>query len=228
MSRPLLALLLAFALAAGLAACGGGGSSSTESTSTAASTAPSTSSSSKPSPKAKEGGSVTFGKPHPRETAVTQAERRKAGRAAAFVAPEADNSVPTFGSEAAASDRAQAEATLKAYLQARAQEDWASACAQLAKPTRQGYEKLATSSSKGKAPSCAQVLAAFSKGADLSDPLTGALVSLRVHGQNAFALFYGPGHQQYMVPMNREAGEWKPTQAAAIAYPPGAPSATSP
>ena len=229
MSRPLLALLLALALAAGLAACGGGGSSSSSTAST--STAPQATTSSTSTGPSATTPSAPAGAPKPSAAAVaseTAADRRAAGRAAPFVKPEADNSVPTFGSEATASDRAQAEATLKAYLQARAREDWASACAQLAKPTRQGYEKLATSSSKGKAPSCAQVLAAFSKGADLSDPLTGALVSLRVHGQNAFALFYGPGHQQYMVPMNREAGEWKPTQAAAIAYPPGAPSATSP
>jgi hypothetical protein len=231
MSRPLLALLLAFALAAGLAACGGGGSSSSSTASTSAgppATTPSTSTSTGPSATTP---AAPAGAAKPSAAAVaseTAADRRAAGRAAPFVKPEADNSVPTFGSEAAASDRAQAETTLKAYLQARAREDWASACAQLAKPTRQGYEKLAASSSKGKAVSCAQVLAALSKGADLSDPLTGALVSLRVHGQNAFALFYGPHHQQYMVPMNREAGEWKPTQAAAIAYPPGAAPTTSP
>jgi hypothetical protein len=211
-ARQLSALLLTLVLAAGLAACGGGGSSSTTSTAT------STSSSSEPGLKAK-GGSVTFGKAHPRETAATRAERRRAGRAAAFVAPESDNSVPTFGSEASASERDQAEASLKAYLQAREREDWASACRELAKPTRQGYEKLAKAKDLG----CAPVLAALSKGADLSDPLTGHLLALRVHGANAFALFYGPGHQQYMVPMNLEAGEWRPTQAAPIAYPPGTP-----
>jgi hypothetical protein len=216
-AHSLLALLLALALAAGLAACGGEGSSSTTSTAT------STSSSSEPGLKAK-GGSVTFGKAHPRETAATRAERRRAGRAAPFVKPKADNSVPTFGSEAGASERVQAEANLKAYLQARKREDWASACRELAKPTRQGYEKLA----KRKGLGCAQVLTALSKGADLSDPLTGHLLALRVQGINAFALFYGPGHQQYMVPMNREAGEWRPTQAAPITYPPGAPPTTSP
>ena len=55
---------------------------------------------------------------------------------------------PTFGSEAAASERDQAEAALKAYLQARAREDWASACRGLAQSVREGYEKLGASSSK--------------------------------------------------------------------------------
>jgi hypothetical protein len=224
-TRSLFALLLACAFAVGPAACGGGGSSSTGSSSSTA-TAPSTSASSGSS-------STTTAPPpafleHAESSAETAADRRKAGRAAAFVKPKSDNSVPTFGSEAAASQRDQAEAALKTYLQARASEDWASACRGLAKPTREGYEKLASPSAKGTAPSCAKVLAALSKGADLSDPLTGHLLSLRVHGSNAFALFYGPGHQQYMVPMNREGGEWRPTQAAAIAYPPGAPGTTSP
>jgi hypothetical protein len=161
---------------------------------------------------------------HVESSAKTAAERRKAGPAAAFVKPEADNSVPTFGSEVGASERDQAEAALKSYLQAREREDWVSACQELAKSVRQGYEKLAKSSAKAKASGCAPILAALSKGADLSDPLTGHLVSLRVKGPNAFALFYGPGHQQYIVPMNREGGQWRPTQAAPIAYPPGATS----
>jgi hypothetical protein len=217
MSRPLLALLLASALALGLAACGGGGSSSTGATSSPAASDSSTSTTAPPAFLS-----------HSEAGAKIAAERHKAGRAAPFVAPKADNSVPTFGTEAASSQRGQAEVALKAYLQARAHDDWASACRELAAPTRQGYEKLAKSSSKAKALSCAQVLAALSKGADLSDPLTGALLSLRVQGQNAFALFYGPHHQQYMVPMNREAGQWRPTQASPIAYPPGAPGTTSP
>ena len=192
-----------------LAACGGGSSSSTTS-----------SSASEPAP----GPSAAAPAQKPTKAALQQAEaeRKVAGRAAPFVAPEADNSVPTFGTEAGAGERAEAEANLRAYLRARAAEDWASACRLLATSVREGYEKLGSSSSKGARPSCAVVLPALSKGADLTDPLTGHLLSLRVQGTNAFALFYGPGHQQYMVPMNLENGQWRPTQATAIEYPPGA------
>jgi hypothetical protein len=205
--RLLLVTVSLLALAVCLAACGGGGGSSP-------STRPLTT-----SPAA----TTATPKPAKRESAAeTAAQRRAAGRAAAFVLPKSDNSVPTFGSEAGAGERAQAEATLRSYLQARSAEDWASACRLLAKSVRQGYEQLGASSSKAKAGGCAPVLASLSKGADLTDPLTGHLLSLRVHGANAFALFYGPGHQQYMVPMNLEGGQWRPTQAAPIAYPPGA------
>jgi hypothetical protein len=215
--KRLLALLALLALAFGLSACGGV-SSSSATTSSAAST----------------GANTTPATPKPRALTTVElaAERRQAGPAAPFVKAKADNSVPTFGTQAGASQRDQAEATLKAYLQARAKADWPAACRYLSASTRQGFEKLASSSSssssKSKAPGCAPILAALSKGADLSDPFSGHLLSLRVHGINAFALFYGPHHQQYIVPMNREGGQWRLTQTAAIAYPPGAPPTTSP
>jgi hypothetical protein len=210
MRRLFLAVFVAFALALGLVACGGGGDSSTVA---------SDSSTAAPPPPAFLA--------HAGASAKTATERRQAGPAASFVKAKADNSVPTFGSQAGAPQRDQAEAALKAYLRAREREDWASACRELAAPTRQGYEKLARSS-KAKAGGCAPILAALSKGADLSDPFTGHLVSLRIKGPHAFALFYGPHHQQYIVPMNREGGQWRPTQAGPIAYPPGAPAPTSP
>jgi hypothetical protein len=142
-------------------------------------------------------------------------------RVAPFVAVDSDNSVPTFGNEADTAERERAEASLKAYLRARARRDWAGVCQGLAAPTRKRYVELGASA-KAVAPRCAQVLATLSKGTDLSDPLTGALLSLRVHGDNSFALFYGPGRQAYMMPMNREGGSWRPTQLGPIAYPPGA------
>jgi hypothetical protein len=220
-----IAALLVALLSLGLMACGGGGGS-TSSTATTTTTSPTSTGESGP-----KSGSVTFGKAEPRETAANRAERRRAGRAAAFVLPRSDNSVPTFGSEAGASERRAAEANLWAYLTARAAHNWAKACALLSATVREGYERLASASANsGAKPSCARILPTLApiRAGMAANPLTEDLVSLRVHGANAFALFYGPGHQQYMVPMNREAGQWRPTQAAPIAYPPGAPSTTSP
>jgi hypothetical protein len=182
-----------------LVACGGGGSSSADSTT--------------PPP-----GTKTSTATSPQTPATLAAERMAAGHAASFVRAEFDNSVPTFGSEADATERAAAGASLGRYLRARARQDWAAACRGLAASTREGFEKLARSH----ATSCAPILAALSRKADLADPLTAGLLSLRVRGRNAFALFYGPGHQQYIVPMLREGDAWKPTQPGPIAYPPGA------
>jgi hypothetical protein len=170
---------------------------------------------------AAQGGAVTFSRPRPRATAATKAEREKAGNAASFVAPGADNSVPTFGSEASAVQRESAEANLRAYLTARAARRWARACSLLAATVRRGYEKLAKSGAN-----CAKLLPVLAplRAGEPANPLRGALVAFRTQGAHAFALFYGPlGHQQYMVPMNREDGAWRPTQPAPIAYPPAAP-----
>jgi hypothetical protein len=139
-------------------------------------------------------------------------------RAAAFVIAGADNSVPTFGKQAGDAERTAAGASLGRYLRARTDGDWPAACRLLARPTREGFAKLARSGAKG----CAPVLAALSKESDLGDPLIRSLLSLRVHGDNAFALFYGPGQQQYFVPLLREGGEWRPTQPTPLEYPPAA------
>lgn len=169
------------------------------------------------------GGSVAVGKPGPRTTPETKVEREAAGNAAALVMPGTDNSVPTFGAEASSVERGEAEHNLRAYLTARAAKQWFRACGLLASSVRRGFAKLAAS--KGGA-SCAKllpVLAPFKPG-EPANPLRGSLLAFRVRGANAFALFYGPPrHQAYMVPMNREAGAWRPTQAAPIAYPPGTP-----
>ena len=205
-----IALALAVVLGVALAACGGGASSTSAGPGTTAASGPAAGGASI-SPPARQ---------HPSKAAIREArqERRLAGRAAPFVRPESDNSVPTFGSEAGSAERAAVEASLKPYLRARAREDWAAVCRELAKGTRKGYEKLGRSSGGG----CAPILAALSKEADLADPLTGGLLSLRVRGRNAFALFIGPGHQQYFVPLYREGSTWRPTQAGPIEYPPGA------
>ena len=51
-----------------------------------------------------------------------------------------------------------------------------------------------------------------------ADVLSGPLAAFRVEGQKGFALFYGPARQQFMMPMVREAGDWKVSQSIPIAY----------
>jgi hypothetical protein len=222
MSRGLLLLALLLCVAAlGLSACGA--SDSNSSTRPAATYTSSSSESS-----SKQSGSVTLGRPHPHASAATKVERDEAGNAAAFVEPGADNSVPTFGSEASDTVRSGAEADLRAYLTARAAHNWAKACSLLAASVRQGFEKLATSKAHAGCAKILPVLAPLRAGVP-ANPLQGSLLAFRIHGANAFALFFGPrGHQRYMVPMNRESGAWRPTQAAPIAYPPGQQAGEAP
>jgi hypothetical protein len=205
MSRILVPLLTAVICALALTACGGGGGS-------ASSTSPGQ------APQADGSAGAKAAHPQAPSPAQVRAERRRAGVAAPFVVPGADNSVPTFGAQAGAAERDAAQASLDRYLRARARKEWPAACHLLATPTRNGFAKLARLGAKG----CAPVLAALSKEADLGDPLIAGLLSLRVRGQNAFALFYGPDHQQYFVPLLREGETWRPTQPTPLEYPPAA------
>jgi hypothetical protein len=226
--RLLFALLLVLALAPCLGACGGGGSSGSSTTASSANSPSSPSTASTTSSTANTPPATA--KPKTSSSAAkTAAERRTAGRAAPFVKPQADNSIPTFGSEAGASDRSGAEAALRAYLSARAKGDWSTACAGLATALRQQTQALAGASAKAKG--CAAIykaLAAGTPAAARADPLSGPVLSLRVKGASAFALFNDPHNQQYVMPMTLEGGAWKVTQLAPIAYPLGSEAQTSP
>jgi hypothetical protein len=150
----------------------------------------------------------------------------KAGAAAPFLVGQGDNSIPTYGSEASGSESAAAEATLSGYLAARAEGDWASACSLMSASVAKQLALLAGEAGAAK-PSCADAYAKLSERVPASQrvsPLTGGLAALRVEGDKAFALFYGPHEQQYMMPMVSEGAAWKVNQLEPIPWPIGAPS----
>ncbi len=224
--RAALALLCAPALAAALAACGGSGSSST-----ATSAEPSTPTAASPAPAAGPGaGSAAApaaragaAKPSPtRRPAPPRPLVRKAGRAAPFLVPVGDNSVPTYGAEAGEAQRGFAEAALRAYLAARAGGEWSAACARTAAAMKRQLALFA-----GSSPGAKGCVAAYEKlsgrlpASQRANPLAGALAAFRVKGPQGFALFYGPKGQKYMMPMKSEGGAWRVTQLAPIPWPPG-------
>jgi hypothetical protein len=218
------AALAAFLLAIGLAACGGGSSSS----STASTAAPSAASTATTTPPA---GANPAGKAAAKPAAGETGGKASrpsppSGPAAAFHTPHGDNSIPNYGAEAPASQRAGATAALRRYLVARAGGEWSTACAYLGGTVRSQLETLVKASG-GKAKGCAAayaILSAHIPAAQRANPLSGALAVLRVKGEKAFALFYGPHNQKYMMPMAREGGAWKVNQIAPVAYPLGAPT----
>lgn len=242
----LVALVL---LVAAIAGCGGGGSSSsstTTSSSGAASEGQATESkplpghpkiSAKPGkplagaePKDSPYGSFTRAsaaaaerKAKKQKQAVHRKLARKAGKAAPFLVSEGDNSIPTYGSEASASVRGEAEAVLSGYLRAREAEDWPAACAAM---SAQVAKQLALLSGRSGTTDCAKAYAALAEhgsAAERADPMVGGIASLRIESPHAFALFFGPGKQQYMMPLEEEGGGWKVTQIAPVPWPLGAP-----
>lgn len=226
-------LLVALAGAAALllTSCGGSGSTSSSTSASVSAPTPAPATSPAPAPGSSPGSGET-GRPVPKprqEAAPPQRphpaprQMRRAGHAAGFLVPQGDNSVPTYGSEGSASQRRAAEAALAAFLDARAGEEWSAACRYLAASVRDRLEKFAKDSG-GKLKGCAPVLDALSSSgssSSLASPLTHGLASLRVKGQNAFALWLGPGGQKYAMPMAAEGGAWRVTQLAPLPYPPG-------
>jgi hypothetical protein len=212
-------LLICLSVATCLSACGGGGSSASTASSTSASDRSSTA------------GTLGATTPAAGETTGetdTRASRGSQGvndGASAFLTPGGDNSIPEYGAEAPLTQQTEATEALKGYLGARAESDWSAACSYLGSQSRGLMEKLAKSS-KGKVPGCAGALAVFAAHtppAELADPLSGAIAALRVKGEKAFALFYGPHEQKFMIPMTSEEGAWKVNQIAPVPYPPGVP-----
>ena len=248
-----LALLTTVLLTAALSACGESSSagSSTTSASTTASaeggsaTATGTTQATTPSaaaPAAKSAGSPGSGSSAGTSAGSGKSAQRAAGSsqrpsgsghagaghvggAAAFLTPQGDNSIPEYGSEAPSAQRSEATAALRAYLVAREGGDWEAACAGMASPVRGQVEVLANASNT-KVSGCEGAYAALSKyspPSERANPLGGAIAALRVKADKAFALFYGPHNQQYMMPMVSEGGAWKVNQIAPVAYPIGAP-----
>jgi hypothetical protein len=148
------------------------------------------------------------------------------GGSAPFRTPAGDNSIPNYGAEASKSQQAEATAALRTYLEARESGDWSTACATMGATVQSQVEVLAKVS-KPAIKGCEEAYAtvsAYEPTKERTNPLVGGLAALRLKGDKAFALFLGPGRQQYMMPMVREGGAWKVNQAAPIAYPIGAPA----
>ncbi len=236
----MLAPLLAAALAAvGLAACGGGGSSAstpaagvaTTPTVAAPATTPSTSTATTPATTATATTPTATTKPAetaPRPPTTSTSPSSGSGSAAGFRAPSGDNSIPDYGSEAPPSERERAATALAAFLRARANGEWATACTYLAAATRTQFERL-LGGAKARAGGCARILAELSKGSAAHAEtltLTAGVAALRIKGTSAFALFHGPKGSKYVMPMRNEGGAWKMSQFAPLPYPLGSAGAT--
>jgi hypothetical protein len=152
--------------------------------------------------------------------------REEAGRAAPFLVSGGDNSVPVYGSEGLSAQKAEATKALAGYLIAREEGNWARACSLMGASVRGQVRVLAEASGAKRPHGCVQSYGSLAKNnppRERKNVLVGSLAAFRVKGDKAFALFYGPHRQQFMMPMVREAGRWKVSQSIPIAYPIGAP-----
>jgi hypothetical protein len=242
-------LATALLLVLALAACGGSGGSGSSSTEAAQADgapvsgsadagktqgAPASGPGSKPSAADAAGAvdppagtpTTTASAPAPVRRKARLVRRRlagKAGAAAPFLVAQGDNSIPTYGSEAQPGQLAAAEGVLSGYLGARAAGDWAGACSLMSAAAAKQVVLLGGEPGNG-GTSCAAAYAKLSERAppsERADPLVDGLTALRVESPHAFALFYGSGEQQYMMPLEEESGGWRVTQIAPLPWPIG-------
>lgn len=133
------------------------------------------------------------------------------GPARKFLTPGGDNSVQTFGGESAGGEREAASATLEEFMRARAAGDWAAECKTLAAERLQPLERIAKETPGFEDKPCGDLLAALEANASAAvraNTMTGPIASLRVDGDQAFALYHGRGGADYFMPMIREGGRW--------------------
>lgn len=136
-----------------------------------------------------------------------------------FIVPGGDNLVQTFGREATVAEREQASRVIKAWLRARAAEDWQADCSYLARASARELAEEAASVSKGKATTCPAALAFFgsaASGEDLSYNMVGSVVSLRVDKTYGYAQYHGRHDMDWVVPVFKENGKWMVAGAAPL------------
>jgi hypothetical protein len=124
-----------------------------------------------------------------------------------------DNSVQEFGEEADDSERDEAAMALHNFLDARAAEDWESACSFLTEEIRESLGQLAAQAQQAEEVSCPEIMAKLTNRAAMpalrAEAARADVGSLRVEDDRAFILYRGLGDTILTVPMANEDGSWK-------------------
>ncbi len=116
-----------------------------------------------------------------------------------------------FGEEGSKEELEAGATTVKVFFTARADGDWAKACAQLARPMLAKIEHLATSTTDLEDKSCPSFLGTFTRlsAKEERDSKVVDAGSLREGGRRAFLIYNGADEVVYSMPLNQEGGVWK-------------------
>jgi hypothetical protein len=116
-----------------------------------------------------------------------------------------DNSIQTWGLEAADAERNEASATVQRYLDARAAGNWSTVCQLLAAKPRREQEQF------GGGASCAKAMASFAADASpttLREEAEIEVLSFRVGDKYTFLIYRRPDGI-FATALTREAGAWR-------------------
>ena len=142
----------------------------------------------------------------------------------------ADNSVQEYGVESGESERREAAIALQAYLNARAEEDWGTACSLLARKPMEQLERLQAAAARQgqKLDGCPQTMALLREGEAQSEEQARIteVLSFRgggdISGDPSYLIYLAPpGSTLFSMPMYSEGGAWKVGLARAAELPVG-------
>lgn len=182
------AVLLGLLLAAGLVACGGGGDSDSSSAET-----------------------TSRGTEH----------EDSGGGSEQFRVAGGDNTIQEFGEEASDAEFEAVATALHGYLDARADRDWETVCGYMSRELAESMEALAAKSEKVDGTSCAAAQEALSiavPNANREKAAEADIGSVRVEGEDAFAIYHGDKGVSFAMPMASEGGEWKVASLSATEF----------
>jgi hypothetical protein len=123
-----------------------------------------------------------------------------------------DNSIQTFGVEAPADERVQAARVYQAYLDARADGEWALACSYLSDSMKRQLVGFGAQARGQAPPGCAEVMRGFTAGVSESALRAATdihVLSMRAEGEQAFLIYRDSRGTPSQCPMNFEGGAWK-------------------
>jgi hypothetical protein len=142
----------------------------------------------------------------------------------------ADNSVQEYGIEAGESERTEAAIALQGYLNARAREDWGTACSLLAQKPMEQLERMQKAAAKQgtELNGCAGTMALLKEGEAQSQEQAQIteVLSFRgggeISGDPSYLIFTAPpGKTLFSMPMYLQGGAWKVGLARAAELPVG-------
>lgn len=135
-----------------------------------------------------------------------------------FRAPGGDNSIQSFGDEGGGSERSEATTIVTALFKALESGDWTEVCnTYLSASNIEQLKVLSEKSPQVKGKGCAEVLGGLATSgatANSPDAPDGGVVSLRIEGEVAFAIYRGHDGKGYAVPLKLEGGKYKLTALA--------------
>ncbi len=211
---PVLAAAALVLVAAGCGGGGGGGSSATTSSTTPATTTATAGQGNGTRPNAttnQDSTTTELKAPHTYSGALRAGA--KAPAPGVPVSKGGDNSIQTWGLEASAVERAQVTAVVRAYLNARAAQNWARACSYLAAKQLRQFAATLQSKERGIV-ACAAAMGGLAHGVPRSAFVDEAgidrVLSLRIGKGYAFLIYTRrrPRDAIFVTALQRQGGAW--------------------